>query len=286
MSPLPPAPIDRETLDRILKRATQLQTGSHEIGDGMTEDEVLALGREVGIPEGYLRQALLEERTRGTVAPAGGLLDSVLGAADVVAERVVQGTAEGIEAALAQWMERREHFVLQRSTGGRVTFEPMEGFARGMQRLKAAVSGSHSRPYLDKVELVTATITPLETGFCHVRLEATLRGRRAGHLAGGIAVATVGGLMGAVIVIVGAPPVAALLPFVPGLFGGWGIARLFRRAVGRAQLGVDRVLDELERRPALPGSKSPPPPKPGALAQGVGQVVRDITHEVRKALDT
>src|SRR5260370_39445083 len=61
--------ISREALDRILQRAAELQAGEHDIGEGLTEGELLALGKDVGIPARYLRQALLEERTR-TVAPA------------------------------------------------------------------------------------------------------------------------------------------------------------------------------------------------------------------------
>ena len=59
-----PAPIDRAALERIIQRAAELQTAEREIGEGLTTDEVLALGREVGIPGRYLQQALLEERTR------------------------------------------------------------------------------------------------------------------------------------------------------------------------------------------------------------------------------
>ena len=59
-----PAPIDRAALERIIQRAAELQTADREIGEGLTTDQVLELGREVGIPGRYLQQALLEERTR------------------------------------------------------------------------------------------------------------------------------------------------------------------------------------------------------------------------------
>ena len=62
----PPAPAqwDRSALDRILQRAAELQAHERDIGDSLTPDEVLALGREVGIPGRYLQQAMLEERVR------------------------------------------------------------------------------------------------------------------------------------------------------------------------------------------------------------------------------
>ncbi len=52
--------ISREALERIIKRAAELQASERDIGDGLTENELVALGKDVGIPAGYLRQALLE----------------------------------------------------------------------------------------------------------------------------------------------------------------------------------------------------------------------------------
>ena len=59
--------IDRAALERIIKRAAELQTGERDIGEGLTEQEVLQLGRDVGIPGRYLQQALLEEQSRAVV---------------------------------------------------------------------------------------------------------------------------------------------------------------------------------------------------------------------------
>src|SRR5213079_2542182 len=56
--------IRREALERIIQRAAELQAGEQDIGEGLTEPELLALGQDVGIPSRYLRQALLEEQTR------------------------------------------------------------------------------------------------------------------------------------------------------------------------------------------------------------------------------
>jgi len=77
-------------------------------------------------------------------------------------------------------------------------------------------------------------------------------------------------------------PVAVGLAVVASAVGA-AIARTFRGGAHRAQLGLERALDELERRPALPGERAKLPA--GNLARGVGQVVRDITLEVRKALE-
>jgi len=83
--------IGREALDRILKRAAELQAGEQDVGDGLTRAELLKLGDDVGIPAQYLRQALLEEQTRAAPEPAGGLWGAIAGPARVSAYRVVPG---------------------------------------------------------------------------------------------------------------------------------------------------------------------------------------------------
>ena len=67
-----PPRIDRAALERIIQRAAELQTSERDLADELTPDQVLALGREVGIPERYLQRALLEERTRLVTAGARG----------------------------------------------------------------------------------------------------------------------------------------------------------------------------------------------------------------------
>ncbi|MES2123601.1 MAG: hypothetical protein V4503_02820 [Gemmatimonadota bacterium] len=284
MEPKLPARIDRATFDRLLQRAAELQAAASDIGDGVSEADVLALGKEVGIPEQHLRQALLEERTRVVPAAPNGIVDDWFGRADLVADRVVQGSEEGIALQLARELEFREHFVVQRATVGRTTFEPMSSFAGAMRKMRRMFEGA-GKPYLDRAELVTVVITPLEAGFCHVTLAATLRRTRNAFVGGGVAIGAAGALFGVLLTVSGAPEVAGLLPAVPSLGMGWIVARLFRPIANRAQLGLERILDELERKPSLPPGRAAPTPAPSRIARDVGKVVRDITTEVRKALE-
>ena len=119
-----PARIDRAALERIIQRAAELQTAEREIGEGLTPEQIMELGREVGIPGRYLQQALLEERTRLVQAGPEGLLGRAVGPAATAAQRVVQGERESIETALIDWMEKQELFSVQRHQPGRITWEP------------------------------------------------------------------------------------------------------------------------------------------------------------------
>ena len=90
---------------------------------------------------------------------------------------------------------------------------------------------------------------------------------------------------GALMVVLGAPEVAALIPVIPGSAASFMISRAFRPIAARAQLGLERLLDDLERQPSLPLGSGQSAPPSSRLAREVGQVVRDITTEVRKALE-
>ena len=68
--------INREALERIMQRAAELQAGEQEVGEGLTPDEVVALGKEVGIPGKFLQQAMLEQANgRLSVGGAGRMGD-------------------------------------------------------------------------------------------------------------------------------------------------------------------------------------------------------------------
>ena len=272
-----PSRVDRATFERVLQRAAELQASSKDIGDGMSEEEILSLGTEVGIPAAHLQQALLEERTRITLPEQDGMIDLWVGPADFMAQRVVQGTPESVGAALTKWMLDCEHLVVQRGSVERITFEPMASFARGMRRLGAAFDASRGKPYLDKAELVTAVLTPLEAGFCHVSLGASLRRNRSGHLIGAAGLGVTGVVMSGVLMVAGAPIVIGALALAGLGIGAGAIAHTFRRVAERAQLGLERALDELELRPALPKSRVP--------QVGMGEVIKGIAKEVRKALE-
>lgn len=279
-----PARIDREAFERVLQRATEIQAHGRDVGESLTEDEVLALGREVGIPEVHLRQALLEEQTRVIAREPTGAIDRLLAPATVTAERVVAGTPDSITTALIGWFEQHEVLVVQRRTAAKISWEQSSSFAGAMKRIGWTFSANRSRPFLDKAELVTALITPLEDGYCHVTLVAALRGTRTGYLAGGTVLGGSGVAAAGVAVVLGAPVALMAVATVPAVAVGWLVARLFRPVAERSRLGLLRALDHLERHPAMPAA-TPLLPRGSGIARDIGEVVREITREVRKAME-
>lgn len=257
----PPAPVrlDRAALERIIQRAAELQTQEHDIGDDMSPDEVLALGRDVGIPARYLQQALLEEQVRTGTTPASGLLDRLIGPGEVTAQRVVRGDQERIEEGLLRWLDEHELLVLQRRQVGRISWEPLSGMQVALRR-SAAVLGSSKRPFmLSRASQIAGTVTPLEPGYCHVTLAASLSQARGGFVGGIAALGTLGAAGAGILAVMSPFWLVALvpLPIVAGL--GWTVARQYQPVVARVQLGLERALDYLEQGGVKTGQELPPP---------------------------
>lgn len=239
--------IDRKALERIVRRAAELQAGSAEVGDGLTSQEVLALGKDVGIPEGYLRQAMLEEQTRGADEGSVGTWAWLTGPRAISAHRVVPGDRATVERALNRWMTEEELLQPRRQYADRTTWEAKAGAFASIQR---ALSGRR-RYSLASAAQISSQVVQLEPGFCLVRLEADVSQQRRNRISGGTVLAAIGwGLTGSAALI--APPlaIAQILTMVPGLgltLGGAMIARTHRGANERVQVGLEQVLDRLER---------------------------------------
>jgi hypothetical protein len=246
MSEAVPARVDRDALERIIKRAAELQTAEREIGDTLSSDELISLGREVGIPVRYLQQALLEERARVGQVGSPGILDRVAGPGEVTAQRVVSLDLDGAEQGLLRWIEQNELFCIQRQQAGRITWEPLSGFQAAIRRSAAAL-GAGRRPFmLSRAASVTAAILPLESGYSHVTLVADTRKVRNEYLASGSAVAGMGAAGTATMVALGALLPVALLPLPVALGISYSVLRRYQPAVSRIQLGLERALDSLE----------------------------------------
>ncbi len=250
--------ISREALDRILQRATELQAGEHDIGEGLTEAELLALGKDVGIPARYLRQALLEEQTRSVAEVPRGLWTWLTGPPRLSASRVVPGDRAAVERALSRWMEEDELLQVKRRYSDRTSWEPKVGAFASIQRALMA----HGRRYaLAQATELTGQVAQLEPGFCHVQLVADIAKPRGARLIGaslalgvGVLAALIAGPLGAV----------ALVPYMAAsgmVAASVVIVRRHRPENEKIVVSLEQVLDRLERgeiraEHALPGPRA------------------------------
>jgi len=165
--------------------------------------------------------------------------------------------------------------TVQRQQRGWITWEPVTGFQAAIRRSSAALGGG-KRPFmLSRATVVSATVTPLEEGYCLVSLEASLRRERGTRVAFGSILSTTG-LAGTLILgALGAVWAVTPLPLVVGLAASYGAFRSYRPIAERTKLGLERVLDQLERGEVKPAHRVP---------EGGHRVWEVLAHEVRKAL--
>src|SRR4051812_23513553 len=95
------AGLDRPTLERVLARAAELQAreqtpNAPEAGDVLSESQLIEIGREVGLAETHIRQALAEEKTREYLPQEEGVAASLTGPGIAVASRLIRGNAPEI----------------------------------------------------------------------------------------------------------------------------------------------------------------------------------------------
>src|SRR2546428_846427 len=204
--------ISREALERIIQRAAELQAAERDIGEGLTKDELLTLGQDVGIPTRYLQQALLEEQTRTVVEEGRGTLAWLAGPLRLSAARVVPGERAALLKALGGWMEDEELLQVKRRYADRTSWEPKVGAFASIQR----ALGSKGKTYaLARAAEVAGQVAQLEPGFCHAQLMANVQNLRKARLAGAgalAALATAAVALGAA----GPIPPPSPPPVVPG----------------------------------------------------------------------
>jgi hypothetical protein len=262
--------LDRTALERVLKRAGELQAQAAEPGEEMTEEQLIELGKEVGLSTEYVRQAIAEERTRINVeedqTPAGRWI----GPAMVSARRVVPGTPTDVLAALDHRMQRDECLQVKRRFGDRVVWEARRDLLGNIKRgLNVGGRGYHLTRALD----VAATAVAVDQKSVLLRLDADLSNVRASRLRGGSLTAVGGVAWGGALVGFGALFAPAVLPFIalsaiPVAIGAGGAMAIFRSHRGvaeRTQLALEQALDAMEHAP--PSMASPAAALLGALLQ-------------------
>ena len=260
--PPPPSSIerllDRDAMERVVARAAELQAHNAAVGEGgLTEAQLLEIGREVGISQHHLRQALAEERGRLAMQPDEGLEGRIAGPAMAVASRTVSGTPERTMALLLQWMERDECLQVKRRFSDRTTWEARRDFVSQIRRGLNMEGRGYS---LARATEVGATVVPVDDSRVLVRLDADFSPARRARVIGGGVMAAGGTVAGASPLVIGAALIAdptmafflvsgamAVAGTLGGVLGGLGIARTHRGIITKAQLSLEQMLDRLER---------------------------------------
>jgi hypothetical protein len=243
-SPKPPSrALDRSSLERVLARAAELQSGTSETGEEFTEEQLLELGREVGLSPQNLRQALAEERTRSIVPDEERGVAAACSDRAACAARTVPGKAGEVLAAVDAWMQRQELLIVKRHHADRIVWEPRQDFLVGIKRAFKVGGRDYA---LSHAFEVSATVISVDDGRSQVGLDADFRTSR-GRSAQQTAVTSLLGASATASLFHGRTAAVAAAPvlIVPAI--GIAGARISGRIVTRAQLALEQLLDQLER---------------------------------------
>jgi hypothetical protein len=262
--------IDRPALERIIRRAAELQAAEQDIGSGLSETDLMHLGSEVGIPAPYLQQAMLEERTQAFVGADSGFRHWLAGPQYVIATRTVPLSAVEVERALHHWMTNDELLVVKRRADDYMSWEPKRDLLSTVRRDLNLSGKSYT---LAGAREITAQVSALRDGRAHVRLVADLENSRQSHIRTGGFLAVAGAAATVIGATLGVAELVAVLPALGGGIGGFAWARSRRGRLERMHVALEQVLDRLERNEIR---------VPDATQQG--SPIARIADEVRRNL--
>lgn len=264
--------LERAALERVILRAAQLQAGTRELEDGLTEDDVLRLGADVGIPAPYLRQALMEERMRAAQPTERGVAAWLAGPRFVAADRTVPGSVEQVQEALDHWMTEGELLIVKRRYADQTTWEPRRGTVASLKRSFRMGGRDY---FLARAREVAGQVSPLDDGRVYVRLAADVGNSRRDQLGGAGVIAALGAGTTGVLVLLGFALPAAVIALPVGATAAVAVARAHRREAERVQVALEQVLDRLEHGEVQVPPKNRPSGPP-ALEWLAGEIRRSL----------
>ena len=253
--------LDRAALERVLARASELQAGTGDVSESMTEEQLIELGKEVGLSPEHVRQAIAEEQTRVAVQEPGGRVSGVFGPTMASTQRVIAGSQADVLARIDRYMQNEEALRVRRRYSERITWEARRDF---LGTVKRGLDFAGRRYALTRADEVGATVVPVDNGRVLVRLDAsfTEARRRNVTIGGGLAGAGVVGGGGLVAVAASFP--GSSMPIALAIAGAWtalggigfaAVAKTQRSSVAHAQLALEQALDRLEHgEPSRPNT--------------------------------
>lgn len=256
-SELEPRTFSRGELDRVIRRAAELQFERGAEDDDhatLDEAEVRRIAAEVGIEDRFVRRAIGEvraERLLPEATPESGWLGRLVGVRSVRSDRVVPGSVGTLEARLGEHLEVAESLARVRDRRGGSLWEPESGM---LAEIRRGVGWRGYRYELARTTNLQVSLTSMEERFVLVSLVADLGGTRTGNMVGfsigfgligagaGVAAAVLSGLP------VVAMPALGILGALVGVVAGIRAARaVFERSSRRVRLTIEGILDRLER---------------------------------------
>jgi len=242
-SGLPARMLSSTELEAVIKRAVELQTAREtEMTDGLSDAEVVRIGKELGLEQHLVRRAIAEVRSRPP--EEHGLLSGMMGPGVVRAARTIRRPAVELGIFLERYLIETEFMVVERRFPDRTRYVRAQGIGAAVGRTFSKV-GSRVAP-LD-LQAVDVGVALADEDSSIVTLQVDLTGTRAGAAASGwLTGLGTGGALAVIVVASTAPPLLALAGAgvaAAGVLGGRGFYRMVAR---QTQNKLEAFLDRLE----------------------------------------
>ena len=255
--------LTRRDFDEVMRRASELAAAEPGGSEGQfTEEELVRIGREVGLADRHVRRALREFRTGGGQLVRGRRgMRALLESGEVRASRMVERPRERIRRELDDFMVGGQLLQRVRQRDDLLQYRPAIDWASRVARAASSTSRQHyvaaSRQVEVRLEDMGADSTQVD-----IVVDPGMTGnyRTGAVLGGGLAGAAAGLGAGTGLALLASLPVAALGGVAAGLavaaMVAGMVAQSFRRRLGEVHLEVEGILDGLEDA----GGLEPPPP--------------------------
>lgn len=241
---LPGDPIPADDVERVLRRAIELQTDDTRPGPGfLTEERLIEVARELRIDPDNLRRALAEHRA-GVIDDPSQAWASLLGPERIGDSRMISGGEAEAHTAAAAWLRNEEGLTPRRHLADGIDWEP-DGRLWPALRMKLRLTRGTGT--LRMAELVTHRVEPVGPNRQLVSIEVDSRSvrRNAKAILVAGAASTLAVLVATLAAGVGVLTVAIPVATVTAA-GFLGLAfAVSRSAIRRLRRGVDRALDAI-----------------------------------------
>lgn len=168
-----------EDLDLIVRRAASIQNKRGSPGSELlTEEEVIEIGRQVGLEPEYVRRAMAEVHAESLAPerpPGNRILDLIGGDSRIEVRRVVAGEPTLIQQQVEMLLREREKLSALRRRPTRSVWEASAGI---MDRLDRFMNFSGKEYALAEARQVELAIAETEPGWSLVTLVADLANKR------------------------------------------------------------------------------------------------------------
>jgi hypothetical protein len=156
--------IPAENLEPIVRRAAEIQNRRGNPGSQwLTEEEVVEIGRQVGLEPAFVRRAMAEVHAESLAParpPTNRVLDLIAGESRVEVRRVIAGDPARIHKQVEMQLREREKLTALRRQPLRSVWEASVGVMDRLERFMNFGGKEYALAEARQVELAVAEIEP------------------------------------------------------------------------------------------------------------------------------